>query len=564
MTTPRESRIPPRPHGSGPAVTLGELADAHGLVLAGTGGHAWAGPWRDAPVAGVRQDNRQIRGGELFVAVPGLHVHAARFAPAAAAAGAVAVLTDAAGADLAAAAGPLPIPVLTPGDGSAATLAALLGPLAADVYDHPARRLRSFAVTGTNGKTTVSYMVDHVLEALGRTTGLVGTVEVRIAGRGEPAVLTTPQAVDLQTMLHTMVGAGVTDLTMEVSSHALALGRVDTVRYAVAGFTNLTQDHLDFHPTFQDYFAAKATLFEAARSDRAVVLLDDEWGLRLYRETAARRGDAVVPLVVEAAGRATRTAREATAVARERGWWVTDVRELAAGADPTDPRPRSDFALRHADGRTLRTSTDLPGAFNVANAALALVMVLESGVPVDGLVTALDAVGGVSPRVPGRMEVLSARPRVIVDFAHNPGALAAALDTLRPSTAGRLIVLFGAAGERDRGKRPDMGRLAVLGADEVIVTDDDPHDEPADVIRAEVLAGTLAVPDARVGRVREIVPREAAILAAVLAARDEDTVLVAGRGHETVQDLAGVARPLDDRVEVRSALERRTAGERSR
>lgn len=540
-------------------VTLGDLAAAHALVPAGPGAGAQDAAWRAVVAAGVRQDNRQIRGGELFVAVPGLHVHAARFAGAAAAAGAVAVLTDAAGAALIAEAPePLPIPVLTPADGTPATLAALLGALAADVYDHPARRLRSFAVTGTNGKTTVSYMVDHVLTALGRTTGLVGTVEVRIAGRGVPAVLTTPQAVDLQTMLATMVGAGVTDLTMEVSSHALALGRVDTLRYAVAGFTNLTQDHLDFHPSFEDYFAAKATLFDAKRAERAVVLVDDEWGLRLYRRTSARRGAAAVPLVVHG------TVPDAQHAARARGWWVSGLRELAAGEDAADPRPRSEFELCHADGRRVRTSTDLPGSFNVANAALAVVMVLESGVPAEDVEAALAAHGGVSPRVPGRMEVLAARPRVIVDFAHNPGALAAALATLRPTTAGRLVVLLGAAGERDRGKRPQMGRLAVLGADEVIVTDDDPHDEPADVIRAEVLAGTTGVPDARAGRVREIVPREAAILSAVLEARDEDTVLVAGRGHETVQDLAGVAHELDDRVEVRAALQRRAAGERSR
>lgn len=554
-------------------VTLGALADAHALVLApgapgasGTGA-ASGTTWRDLPVSGVRQDNRQIRGGELFVAVPGLHVHAARFAAAAAAAGAVAVLTDAEGATLAAG---VPVPVLTPADGRPETLIALLGALAADICGHPARRLTGFAVTGTNGKTTVAYMVDHILTSLGRTTGLVGTVEVRIAGRGEPAVLTTPQAVDLQTMLATMVDAGVTDLTMEVSSHALALGRVDTVRYAVAGFTNLTQDHLDFHPTFEDYFAAKAALFDAARTGRAVVLLDDAWGRRLHREIAERRGPGeAVPLAVFPDD------PDAARPARTDGWWVESVREVAARTagtggtsdaprqGPAEPRARSEFTVRHADGRVLHTETDLPGAFNVANAALAAVMVIESGVPVARVQAALDAHGGVSPRVPGRMEVLAEQPRVIVDFAHNPGALAAALETLRPSTSGRLVVLFGAAGERDRAKRPDMGRLAVLGADEVIVTDDDPHDEPADQIRAEVLAGTVEVPDARADVVREIVPREAAILCAVLQARDEDTVLVAGRGHETVQDLAGVAHPLDDRVEVRSALARR-AQEKSR
>ena len=356
---------------------------------------------------------------------------------------------------------------------------AVLGRLAAALYGEPGRALGTFAVTGTNGKTTVAFMVDHALRALGRTTGLVGTVEVRVADRAVPATLTTPQPDELQALLAAMVEAGADDLVMEVSSHALALGRVDPLVYDVAGFTNLTQDHLDFHGTLEGYFQAKASLFTPRRSRRGVILVDDAWGRRLV-EQARAAGAAAVALAVAAPPEVPAD------------WRVGDVRADATGTA---------FTLAHRDGRTLRTATALPGGFNLANAALAAAMVLESGVDVATLQAALDAAGGLSPVVPGRMEQLSERPRVIVDFAHNTDALAQALAALRPTTAGRLVVLFGAAGERDRSKRPDMGRVAAEAADVVVVTDDDPHDEPPAQIRAEVLAGARGVSGATVDEI---------------------------------------------------------------
>ncbi|MFH5822578.1 UDP-N-acetylmuramoyl-L-alanyl-D-glutamate--2,6-diaminopimelate ligase [Georgenia sp. AZ-5] len=507
-----------------PAHRLGDLATTFGLDPAGQGPG-----WQDVTVRGVSADNRRLAPGELFAAHTGGHVHGARFAPAAVAAGATAVLTDPAGAELLAGR-ELGVPVLRAPD-----VPAVLGELAAELYGHPGRALGTFAVTGTNGKTTVAFMVDHALRALGRRTGLVGTVEVRVADRAVPATLTTPQPADLQALLAAMVEARVDDLVMEVSSHALALGRVDSLVYDVAGFTNLTQDHLDFHGTLEDYFQAKASLFTPARSRRAVVLVDDEWGRRLAEQTRA-------------AGGADRVVTVAVGAAADADWRVGDVEVGAAGTA---------FTLTHRDGRALRTATALPGAFNLANAALAAAMVLASGVDVADLDRALRAAGGLSPAVPGRMEQLSTRPRVIVDFAHNADALAQALAALRPSTTGRLWVLFGAAGERDRTKRPVMGRLAAEAADVVVVTDDDPHDEPPAQIREEVLTGARAVTGSTV---REIGRREEAIRTVVLEAGEDDTVLVAGRGHETVQEIAGVAHHLDDRDEVRAALELRTGG----
>ncbi|TRW42769.1 UDP-N-acetylmuramoyl-L-alanyl-D-glutamate--2,6-diaminopimelate ligase, partial [Georgenia yuyongxinii] len=455
--------------------------------------------------------------------------HGARFAPAAVAAGAAAVLTDPAGAELLAGAD-LGVPVLV-----AADVPALLGRLAAELYGLPGQTLGTFAVTGTNGKTTVAFMVDHALRALGRTTGLIGTVEVRVGDRAVPATLTTPQPADLQALLAAMVDAGVDDLVMEVSSHALALGRVEPLVYDVAGFTNLTQDHLDFHGDLESYFQAKAGLFAPARSRRGVALVDDAWGRRLV-EQARAAGTPTVALAVTAAADVPAD------------WRVEDVRVDATGTA---------FTLAHTDGRTLRATTAMPGTFNLANAALAAAMVLESGVDPAALQRALDATGGLSPAVPGRMEQLSDAPRVLVDFAHNTDALAQALAALRPTTTGRLVVLFGAAGERDRTKRPEMGRVAAEAADVVVVTDDDPHDEPPAQIRAEVLAGARAV---RGATVREIALRAEAIRTVVLEARAEDTVLVAGRGHETVQEIAGTAHQLDDRDEVRAALAQRTGG----
>lgn len=489
--------------------------------------------WATTEVGGVRADNRLIRRGDLFAGHTGGRVHGARFARAAVASGAVAVLTDEAGLTI------LADPAYALAEGTPVLVApdvpAILGRLAAEIYGRPAEQLRTFAVTGTNGKTTTCYFLEHALAALGRSTGLIGTVEIRTRTpelRAVPAQLTTPQPADLQALLAEMVAEGVTDLAMEVSSHALDLGRVDSVVYDVAGFTNLTQDHLDHHGSMEGYFAAKEALFTPQRSAQGVSMVDDQWGQRLAATRPA--GYAMSSVGTDEANAAD--------------WQV-----IAAVPDGTGSR----VTLRGA-GQELCFTTALPGAFNVANASLAVVMLLAAGTDPAVLEEALAHAGGLSPVIPGRMELLATAPRVIVDFAHNPGGLAVVLSALRGSTDGRLHVVFGAAGSRDAGKRAEMAELAVRYCDEVTITDDDPHDEPAAAIRADLLGPARAA--AAGSLVREIGDRRAAIRAAITGADPADTVLIAGRGHETVQEIAGVEHHLDDREEVRSALQASAGG----
>jgi UDP-N-acetylmuramoyl-L-alanyl-D-glutamate--2,6-diaminopimelate ligase len=504
-----------------------DLAHTFDLRVVGTVG--------EQAVTSVASDNRVVEAGDLFVALPGARAHGAQFAADAVARGATAVLTDDDGAAQLAA---LTVPVLVAPDPRR-----VIGHVAAWVYGSPAEQLATFAVTGTNGKTTTTYQLDHLLRALGFTTGLIGTVEMRSGDRVLPSRLTTPEAADLQALLAAMHEDGVRTLAMEVSSHALALHRVDGVRYGVAGFTNLSQDHLDFHGDMQSYFEAKALLFTPEHARRGVVVVDDAWGVRMA--DAAR-----VPV-------ATLRTVDAPADAPQADWTVSDVEPHGTG---------SAFTLTHTDGRSLRTSVTLPGHFNVSNAALAVAMLLEGGVHLQDVVDALASAGGVAGVVPGRMEVVGdgtgGLPRVVVDFAHNTEALELALAALRPTTPGRLVVVFGATGDRDKGKRPAMGAAAVAGADVVVVTDDDPHGEDAATVRAEVLAGARAAAAAagatRTVDLRETAPRAAAIRAAIAEAGTGDTVLIAGRGHETIQDVAGVDVLLDDRVEARSALTERT------
>ncbi|WP_182354596.1 UDP-N-acetylmuramoyl-L-alanyl-D-glutamate--2,6-diaminopimelate ligase [Flaviflexus huanghaiensis] len=460
----------------------------------------------DADITGVAADNRAVTPGDLFAGVPGDHVHGARFASDAVGRGAAAVLTDDAGAEHVPAGTPFVI---------APDVQGVLGRVAALAYGEPAKRLRSFAVTGTNGKTTTAYMVEHILARLGSITGLVGTVALQIAGEDVPARLTTPQPADLQRFLATLVEAGGTDLVMEVSSHALAQRRTDPIRYTVAGFTNLTQDHLDYHGTLDEYFEAKALLFAEDKCERAVIWTDDEYGFRLWARLASKGRP------VAWVGRTDRDGR---------GWLVQGSRNFTLTGDAK-----------------YSCHIGLPGEFNIANAALAAAMVLESGIP-----GAAEAIADITPMVPGRMEVLSEHPRVIVDFAHNADALEKVISSLRNDTSGRLITLTGSAGDRDALKRPIMGRVVADGSDVFYLTDDDPHSEDPAKIRAEVRAGA----EGRV-EIREIGDRAEAIRHAILTARHDDTVLLAGRGHETIQEVGSDLIELDDRVVAREALARR-------
>jgi UDP-N-acetylmuramoyl-L-alanyl-D-glutamate--2,6-diaminopimelate ligase len=476
----------------------------------------------DVAVTGVTHDSRQVQPGDLYAALPGAKLHGAAFIAQAAEAGAVAVLTDVAGTPLACG-----LPVLTVEDPRAH-----LGRIAAYVYGEPARDLLMLGITGTNGKTTTAYLVESGLRAAGNQVGLVGTIETRVGDERFPSVRTTPEATDLHALLAVMRERGATACVMEVSSHALVLGRVDGIVFDVAGFTNLSQDHLDFHGDLEDYFAAKAGLFTPQRSLRGVVCIDDEYGSRLA-------GLATVPVVTVAATRAA-------------DWRVVD--QLVVYSDAT-----TTATLQDAHGRRLSVASPMPGDFNLANAALAVVMLFEAGIDVTDAIRGVMRCGG----VPGRMERVQStgadEPLAVVDYAHTPDAIENVLRALRPLTRGRLIVIVGAGGDRDPHKRAAMGTAAARTADLVIVTDDNPRSEDPAAIRAAVLAGALAV--AGSGAVEEIGDRRTAIERGVEATRGRaDTVVIVGKGHEQGQEIGGVVYPFDDRVVLRDALER-TSGE---
>ncbi|GAA4040753.1 UDP-N-acetylmuramoyl-L-alanyl-D-glutamate--2,6-diaminopimelate ligase [Arthrobacter methylotrophus] len=478
-------------------------------------------------VTGVSLNSRTVEPGDLYLALPGAARHGADFVPQAVSAGAVAVLTDEDGARKLAL-DDLSIPVLIVSSPRAA-----VGPLAALIYrsqPHDEAVPTLFGVTGTNGKTTTTYFINALLRALGRNPGLIGTIEILAGGEAIPSLLTTPESTDVHALLALMRERGLDAASMEVSSHALSFHRVDSVTFDVAGFTNLTQDHLDLHGSMDEYFRTKAKLFSTSRARRAVVTVDDEWG-RLLAEEAG------IPVTTLSAVPGT-----------DADWTVESAKQRGLG---------NDFELRHRDGTLLRVHTGLPGDFNVANAALATLMVLDSGADPQTLQAALDEYDPFTLSVPGRMQLISDAPASVVDFAHNPDALARALKAVRSQEPGsRVIVVFGATGQRDQGKRPTMGAIAARLADVVIISDDDPHDEDAATIRSEVLAGAKAARESEqlTCEIVEAYPRELAIRRAVELATERDTILIAGRGHEVWQEVKGVNLALDDRVELRAAL----------
>lgn len=486
--------------------------------LAETIGAGLAAPSAGAvTVTGVTLRGQDARPGDLFAALPGSRAHGAKYAADAVARGAVAVLTDPAGLEALAAEPPAPV-LVHPDPRS------VLGPLAAQVYGRPSDRLAVIGITGTSGKTTTAYLVEAGLRAADRRAGLIGTVGVRMDGTDVPSALTTPEAPAVQALLALMAERGVDTAVMEVSSHALSLGRVDGVDFAVAGFTNLSRDHLDFHPTMADYFEAKARLFAgesglAAR--RAVICIDDDAG----RAMAARTDD---PVTVSTTGPAD--------------WTVTDILVLGDGTQ--------EFTVVDPAGVHHLVGIRLPGAYNIGNCLVALALLDAVGVAPEQA-----APGLIRATVPGRLEPVEAGQDflALVDYAHKPGALRAVLETLRAQRgAGRVAVVFGAGGNRDAGKRAPMGQVAAELADLVVVTDDNPRDEDPAVIRAAVLAGARAAGAA--AEIVEVGDRRAAIEHAVRWARAGDVVLIAGKGHETGQTAAGVTVPFDDREQLAAAL----------
>ncbi|WP_020674339.1 UDP-N-acetylmuramoyl-L-alanyl-D-glutamate--2,6-diaminopimelate ligase [Amycolatopsis nigrescens] len=501
LAPPRPARIEPVP-----LTTLVARADAR-LI-----------PDRDGAetaITGATLRAQHVLPGDLFAALPGARAHGADFADAAISAGASAVLTDEAGADRPALRD-ADIPVLVHPDPRA-----VLGSVAAWIYGEPSLKLAVLGVTGTSGKTTTAYLIDAGLRAAGHTTGLIGTVETRIAGERLASAFTTPEAPDLQALFAVMAEQGVSHVPMEVSSHALALGRVNGTRFAVGAFTNLSQDHLDFHRDMEEYFAAKSLLFDG-RSTTEVVVVDSAWGQAL-----------VTPHTVTVS---TEPGTDAT-------WTATDLASTGTG--------EQSFVLHGPDGLSAAATLPLPGAFNVANALLAAAILDTAGVRVEQIAAGLAAV-----EVPGRMErvYVGQEFTAVVDYAHKPAAVAQALDALRARAEGRVITVLGCGGDRDTAKRPMMGEAAVRRSDVLIVTDDNPRSENPETIRQAMLAGARSVGPAMGGEIVEIGDRRAAIKEAVARAKPGDVVLIAGKGHETGQEIEGVVHPFSDRDELEAAI----------
>ena len=458
-------------------------------------------------VRDITLDSRQVAPGCLYVALPGTRTHGAHFAPQAVEAGAAAILTDAEGAAAAAGAG---VPVLV-----AAAPRRAMAHIAARLFGDPSRGMLMAGITGTNGKTTTAFLLEAALRAAGRRVGTIGTIGFRLEGRplrSTRGTVTTPESCDLQALLAVMAEQDADAVAMEVSSHALALDRVEGVRFDVAAFTNLGRDHLDFHRTQEDYFEAKARLFTSALTRRAVINLDDDWG-RVLADRVRAAGDVELTTFGFGPG--------------------ADYRVLAFDDNGTG----GEHVELDAAGRRLSFDIALPGRYNVANAASCVAMLDRSGVELDPALTGLAAA-----QVPGRMQRIQLpgdAPRVYVDFAHTPQAVASALGAVR----GRTIVVVGAGGDRDRAKREPMGRIAAQNADVVVVTDDNPRTEdPAD-IRAAVLAGARSA-----GRAEAIDggDRRSAIARALSLAGPDDAVAVLGKGHETTQEIDGVLHSFDD------------------
>ncbi|WP_125623674.1 UDP-N-acetylmuramoyl-L-alanyl-D-glutamate--2,6-diaminopimelate ligase [Streptomyces sp. WAC 00631] len=530
---PRPERVHPTP--------VAKLADQLGAEL--PPGAA------DAAVTGITHDSRAVRPGDIYAALPGARLHGADFAGQAAGLGAAAVLTDPSGAERATATG---LPVLVVDDPRGR-----MGELAVTVYGDPGRDLLQIGITGTSGKTTTAYMIDGGLRAAAAArrrhpvtgaddggaeedggapepTGLIGTVESRIGDERIKSERTTPEATDLQALFAVMRERGVRSVTMEVSSHALVLGRVDGCVFDVAVFNNLSPEHLDFHPDMEDYFRAKAQLFTARRSRAGVVNLDDEYGRRLVHESE-------VPVTTFSAEGHP-----------DADWRAEEIEVGPLGSTFTAVGPK---------GESVRAAAPLPGPFNVANALAAVTALVVAGVDPQ---TAADGVAGI-PGVPGRLErVDEGQPYLaFVDYAHKPDAVESVLRAVRRVTDGRIHAVLGCGGDRDPHKRRPMGAALARLSDTAVLTSDNPRSEDPLAILAVMLTGASEVPVHERGDVLLHADRAEAIAAAVARAEPGDAVLVLGKGHEQGQHIAGVVRAFDDREVLGGAIRARAAAERA-
>ena len=478
-------------------------------------------------VADITHDSRRVTSGSCFACIPGEHADGHDFAAGAVAAGAVALLTER----------PLGLATMSGiAEACVPSVRVALGPLAARLHGEPSTAMRCLGVTGTNGKTTTTYLLEAIAAAAGERAAVIGTVGARI---GDDAVImaggarandvvahTTPEADDLQALLAHVRDAGAGVVAMEVSSHAIDQHRIDGTRFAAVCFTNLTHEHLDYHGTLDAYFDAKAALFDTRFAPTAAINLDDEHGRALVARLHARADDAPVVLTYGSGDAADVRA--------------TDIVLDACG---------NTFVLHDTrTGVSAPVASPLVGEFNVANALAAAATALAAGFEFAAVVAGL----GAPITVPGRMERVDAGQSftVLVDYAHTPGALALALAAAHDIAEGRVLVVFGCGGDRDVAKRPLMGEAAGRGADVVIVTSDNPRSEDPKVIAVAALAG---VEQTGASATLEL-DRRAAIATALRAAQPGDVVLVAGKGHESGQTAGGVTLPFDDRIVVREEL----------
>lgn len=472
------------------------------------------------PVFGIASDSRLLQDGFLFLAVQGMSSHGLDYVEQARQAGVCAIAWDVStGVDP----GDIGIPTIAIDD-----LAGKLGEIANRYFDRPSEQLNVIGVTGTNGKTTVAWMVAQAREIIGERCAYLGTLGHGVTTVEGAEGMTTPAAVELQSHLADFVATGATSAAIEVSSHALSQGRVDGVRFDAALFTNLSRDHLDYHSDMDDYFDSKARLFLQCDPNDRIVNVDTEFGARL----AALCGQDVVAVSTDSG-----------IAASERPHVF--IRSIAIAEQGSD----IEFSSSWGDGRF---TLSMPGDFNVENAALVLALLLKKGVPLDA---ACDVMSQLSAP-PGRMQrVTMDGPATFVDYAHTPDALDVSLRALRAHCRGKLWCVFGCGGDRDKGKRPQMGAVAEKGSDRVVLTNDNPRSEDAQAIVDDILTGF-----AHADNVSVIEDRAAAIAWTVDQAAEDDVVLIAGKGHEDYQDLNGERIAFSDYAVAQKALAAKEGG----
>jgi len=465
-------------------------------------------------ITGITLDSNDVIQGDLFVALPGANSHGSMFIDSAVANGAIAVLTDMSAIVNA------NIPVLRVNDPRL-----WVGVIADKFYRNPSRAINVFGITGTNGKTTTSYLLQQIWDFNNRNSGLIGTIETRIGDDIFPTKRTTPEAPELQSIFAIMRERHNLNVVMEVSSHALALNRVEGTKFSVVAFTNLSHDHLDFHKTMENYYQAKSRLFKYGFAEKAIINIDDAWGKRLFEETE-----------IEKISISTHN--------QKANWKIID----SSLADPISPsKSVVELTIAGPGGILLSIATPLMGDYNSANVLMALALAVESGIDPLSAANALSKAKG----APGRMESIELGQRftAVIDYAHSPDAVSAALKAVRSSTEGRIIAVLGCGGDRDAAKRPLMGQALISGADLAIFTSDNPRSEDPLSILNQMHEGIKLTENHFV-----IVDRSEAIKFAIANAKESDCVIVLGKGHETGQEIMGKISPFDDRVELKNAI----------